>query len=519
MQFKGAGILDKEVEISTIGQVEDRLENPEELEVESTIEDEFEKVPEEEIDLIEATLEKEEEKPRHNYKKVIKGVIIALCTLLVLYGGMTVYFMSHYYFGSEINCINVSGKTVDAVEALMESELQDYTLTLKKRGGEIEQIKAADVGLRYTSYEAFKKLKDSQNPFSWVIACFDAKASKIEVGVSYDAKQLKEKIDNLSCFDNYRIIEPQNPTFQYIENRYVIVDEIPGNKVDKDILYYHVAKALLSKKAEIDLEAINCYIKPQYNSEAPKILKVKDTLNKYSSAKITYTIGNSNEILDGSSINTWLVVNQDFEVMVDDKKVQEYIDTLSEKYDTTGRTRSFITSSGETVQVGGGDFGRTINKVKEAESLISDIKEGRRIMKEPVYSQTVFSHGNSDIADTYVEIDMNKQHIWFYKNGSLIVDGDIVTGNVKAGHRTPKGVYSLKYKVKNAVLRGPGYAAPVTFWMPFNGGIGIHDANWRSKFGGSIYKTDGSHGCINCPYKVAKEIYNNIEIGTPVICY
>lgn len=105
------------------------------------------------------------------------------------------------------------------------------------------------------------------------------------------------------------------------------------------------------------------------------------------------------------------------------------------------------------------------------------------------------------------------------KNGSLIVDGDIVIGNVSSGHTTPKGVYGLKYKAKNVVLRGSGYAALVRFWMPFNGGIGIHDANWRSVFGGDVYKTNGFYACINCPYNVAKEIYNNIESDTPVICY
>jgi lipoprotein-anchoring transpeptidase ErfK/SrfK len=55
--------------------------------------------------------------------------------------------------------------------------------------------------------------------------------------------------------------------------------------------------------------------------------------------------------------------------------------------------------------------------------------------------------------------------------------------------------------------------------MPFNGGIGIHDATWRRKFGGDIYKRDGSHGCINCPLSLAKTIYENIDVGTPIICY
>ena len=101
----------------------------------------------------------------------------------------------------------------------------------------------------------------------------------------------------------------------------------------------------------------------------------------------------------------------------------------------------------------------------------------------------------------------------------LITQGDIVTGNLMKEYDTPEGTYTLDYKKANAVLRGPGYASPVKYWMPFNGGIGLHDASWRSTFGGDIYRTNGSHGCVNLPTKVAGEIFNNIEPGVPVVCY
>ena len=147
------------------------------------------------------------------------------------------------------------------------------------------------------------------------------------------------------------------------------------------------------------------------------------------------------------------------------------------------------------------------------------IKEGQIITRPPAYLQTVLSYGNNDIGSTYVEIDLTKQHLWFYKNSSLIAEGDVVTGNVSSNHTTPKGIYRLKYKTRNTILRGIDYAAPVDYWMPFNGGIGIHDASWRGEFGGNIYMTDGSHGCINSPYNLAKTIYDNIEVDTPIICY
>jgi len=427
--------------------------------------------------------------------------------------------MNHFYFGSAINCINVSGKNVEEVNNQMALELEKYTLNLKERGGKSEEIKAHEVGLKYNSDGQFMVFKQRQNPYKWISAFFNTEESKIVEGVKYDKKQLKERVDALSCFNSSNITEPKNPSFKYTDSGYVIVNEVEGNKVNKDILFKYVADAILKDKATIDLEVINCYIKPQYTSDSQKIIDTKNILNRYVFSKVTYNFGKHKELLDGSTINKWLTVDDKFEVTFDEKEVKNYIDVLSKSYNTIGEKRDFVSSSGRTINVVGGDYGWSINRAKEAKALIIAIKEGKTIEKEPEYIQTALSHGNNDIGNTYVEIDLKKQHLWFYKNGSLIAEGDVVTGNVSAKHSTPGGIYKLKYKQKNAVLRGPGYAAPVTFWMPFNGGIGIHDASWRSVFGGKIYKEDGSHGCINSPYYLAKAIFDNIEAGIPVVCY
>ncbi len=456
-------------------------------------------------------------------KRIKKRIVICIASffsiLIVAYLGMAIYFSHHYYFGSEINCINVSWKTIEEAKTMITSEIDAYTLTLKERGGKTEQIKATEVGLKYDSEEVFNKFKASQDPLKWISPFLNKDSPEMTVGVTYDEKLLKERIDNLSCFDEDNIIEPENASIQYIGNGYIIVDEELGNKVDKDILYSTVVGAILNEEVELDLESADCYIEPQYNSESPEIIKANDTLNKYVNSKITYTFGSTEKTLDGSTINKWLEIGENFEVILDEDKVKEYVDELLKNYNTIGKTRYFVTSLGKTIKVRGGDYGWAINKDEEAESLISDIKEGKTIVKEPNYIQTAFYHGTNDIGNTYVEISLSRQHMWFYKNGSLITHGDIVTGNVKNGYSTPKGIYRLKYKAKDVVLKGDDYEASVTYWMPFNGGIGIHDANWRSQFGGDIYKTNGSHGCINTPYNVAKAIFNSIKVNTPVICY
>ncbi|MFR2849244.1 MAG: L,D-transpeptidase [Hungatella hathewayi] len=118
-----------------------------------------------------------------------------------------------------------------------------------------------------------------------------------------------------------------------------------------------------------------------------------------------------------------------------------------------------------------------------------------------------------------MEINLTAQHLFFYKDGKLLVESDFVSGNSSKGYDTPPGAYPITYKERNATLKGEDYRTPVDYWMPFNGNIGMHDAGWRSSFGGNIFKTSGSHGCVNLPPSVAKTIYENIEAGMPVLCY
>lgn len=458
-------------------------------------------------------------KEENKRNKMIVGMIISIYILLILYVRTTVYFTNHFYFGSEINCINVSGKTVEEVKEEMSSKLQAYTLNLKERGGTNEQIRAFDIGLRYNSGGQYKDFKDRQNPYKWVWALFNTESFKMTDGVSYDEKLLKERVDQLACFNSNNIIEPQNPGFQYTDKGYMIVSEVNGNKVNKDILYDQVAKAILKEKTAIDLELMDCYVHPEYTSNSPKIIETRNTLNKYAASKITYDFGERKETIDGSIINKWLGVNGNLDIIVDEEKVKNDLDEILSPYSTVGKMRSFVTSSGRTINIDGGDYGWTIDTAKEAQDLSAAVKEGQTVTKEPAYTQRAASHDNSDIGDTYVEVDMTNQHLWFYKNGSLIVQGDVVTGNMRGNHATPEGVYRLKYKQTHTILKGQDYSVPVDFWMPFNGGIGIHDASWRSVFGGNIYKTNGSHGCINSPYYLAKTIFYNIAPGDPVICY
>ena len=122
-------------------------------------------------------------------------------------------------------------------------------------------------------------------------------------------------------------------------------------------------------------------------------------------------------------------------------------------------------------------------------------------------------------SDSYIEVDLEAQEIYMYLDGELVFRSDCVTGDVWRRRETPKGVFYVEYKQRNRVLKGEDYRTPVSYWMHFYNHCGFHDASWRRAFGDEIYLRDGSHGCVNMPPAKAKELYDLVYKGIPVIVY
>lgn len=373
--------------------------------------------------------------------------------------------------------------------------------------------------MKYDADKSVQDLKDKQKGYKWISAFFDKKDTNISLELVYDKDLLKKQFDKLACLDSKNIVEPKDAGIKYTDNGYVIENEVMGTKLNKDGLYSKVESSVKKLETSIDLEAEKLYINPQYTSKDQKLVAAKDLLNKYITSKTTYKLGGQSEVIDGSIIKQWIYVDKDFAAKIDEEKVREYVQGLANKYNTVGRARNFKTSSGAMIAVGGGDYGYAISVNDDVQTLLAAIKEGQVVEREPKYTKTAFGSISNDIGNTYVEVDMTKQHLWFYKNGALVVEGDIVTGDLSKGNGTPTGIYSVKLKQRNATLKGEDYATPVSFWMPFVRGVGLHDAYWRQEFGKDIYKTNGSHGCVNCPPAVANAIFDNIQVGTPVVCF
>lgn len=440
-----------------------------------------------------------------------------------LYWHESLKYQTCFLPGTIVDGMDVTGKTASEVEDAITEQLKGYTLTINGREELSESITGESVGLYAEFDDTLEKAVAAQKPMNWGKYRFGKAVNEVNTDalLHYSSEMLDEAVAGLSCMDRENMREPQDARISDYDSAtgsYMIIKEDEGTELLEDKVKEAVATAIMSLAESVDLEEQGCYLAPSVTSEDEALKTACETMNKYVGAKITYKFGDKAETLNGNEIHNWLTVNGT-SVSVSEAKAAEYVKNLASAYNTAYKPKTLKTSYGKNVTITTGSYGWKIDQTKETAALVSLIKNGEQTSREPEYSQKAASRSGNDYGNTYVEINLTAQHLYFYVDGKLLVQSDFVSGNAAKGWSTPAGAYALTYKQRNATLKGQGYATPVSYWMPFNGGIGLHDANWRKTFGGTIYKNKGSHGCINLPPAVAKTIYENISAGDPVLCY
>lgn len=470
--------------------------------------------------------EKGKQKNSRIWKKVGVGLASAAGGIFLVYLAFALYFNSHFYFFTQINGNNFSAKSIEDVEKFMEKQVEGYQLTLQKNDNSTETIVGKDISLKYSPGTELEQAVKSQNPFLWPKAFFKKDNLEIQIGVKYDRDVLVTLISKLDCVADKNPVKPESAVPVFDGNTFVIQKEVLGNVVDEEAFTAAIEEHLNGFLNTLNMEEKGCYLKPVYFSDSQEVLDAQKQMNQYLKAEITYDFVPYTEVVDKKVISEWIAVDDNMKVFFHKKKVKKYIENLAAKYNTSGKPRSFVTANGNTVEVKNGIYGWKINQDEEYKKLVANIKEGQTIKREPVYSRRAVSHKGNDFGNTYAEVDLTAQKMWFIKDGKIVLESPIVTGKPSTGHATPQGTYTVSYTQKGAVLRGRimpdgtrEYESPVDYWMPFNGGIGFHDASWQSSFGGNRYLTHGSHGCVNMPLEKAEALFGYLRAGTPVICH
>ncbi len=454
-----------------------------------------------------------------------RTIVITLVILLLLltagaYGYGVYYFSGHFLPGSMVNGFNCSYMTQSETEDLLNQRVGAYVLAVETMKNGQEAVSAQDVDLSFVSTGIVNKLIKDQNRFTWFLAFNQNKNYDISESLSYNVEMLKTAVGNLKCLQPENVVEPVDAQIQDTGETFEIIPEVVGNALDRTKTEEVIAAAMLRGKTSVNLEDESCYRRPSVYSTGEQIQANCEKMNQLCKVIITYDFADRTETVDRSVIKNWFGYDEDGNVILDEILVRQYVSDLGLKYDTMGQTRTFMTYDNREKEINGGDYGWVIDQDAEVAALMEAVESGVTQVREPVYMYSGYSRGTNDIGSTYVEIDLTNQRLVFYKNGTPVVDTPVVTGNPDIeGCATPTGCYAVDAKESPAVLTGEDYEANVTYWIPFAGNVGIHDASWRSEFGGNLYLWEGSHGCVNVPYDKAAALYADVEVGMPVVVY
>jgi lipoprotein-anchoring transpeptidase ErfK/SrfK len=467
-----------------------------------------------------AKKQKKQPKPRQRKAapkaKIIGGIIAAIA---IIYAAFAVYFNYHFFPNTAINGLAASGKTVSAISSSVENRADTYSVELKGRKGETEKITATALGLKYQGKKRVQQILSNQNGFAWPAHLLSGKKSYS--AISYDKDKIDYLVRNLFQVSGSQVEAARNAQPVYKDGKIVIEDQISGSTVDQTKLNKLLISAIADGDSTIDLKKEDCYVQPKYTSSSKKVKQAAAKMRKMIKAEITYTFGSDKVVIDKSVFGPWLTVDDKMNVTIDQTQLKKYLYDLAYKTNTYYGKHTFKTTGGSTITVNGGNYGWRIDRDAEAKNLTQEIEAGKVITRNPEYSKKgkVRNSTYDDVGDSYVEVSIGAQHMWVYKDGKKVVDTAVVTGDVTKGNGTTPGAYYIAYKERHATLKGEGYSTPVSYWMPFNGGQGIHDSYWRGAYGGTIYRGNGSHGCVNTPPAQVALVWDNVSQGTPVIVY
>ncbi|MBU5480051.1 L,D-transpeptidase/peptidoglycan binding protein [Blautia sp. MSJ-19] len=464
----------------------------------------------------------------------IFGLIILMVLVLggCAYGAVSYYFADRFFEGTWINGVDCSQMTAYEVEDAFKQKFQSYSIEVSSRNLAAQSISGQDISYQYLSTGEVLALLKQQKPYEWIRGLYEQKSYTVSENTGYNKTQLQEQLKALECAKAENQTEPENAYVAYQDGQFVIVPETEGSKLDIKAAYQVLNEAVSEGKTSIDFnDTPEAYVSADVRSDSPELQSALEACNNYTKASITYTFGTQTTTLNGDTIKDWLQFDEKGQLIWDDNSFQQhvadYVAQLAATYDTVGTEREFQATSGRTVYVSSSVYGWKIDQAAEAAQLSQEIQSGTQTSREPIYAQTANSYGVNDLGDTYIEVDLSEQHMYYYQNGADIFESDFVSGNMSyADRQTHSGIFTLYYKKSPDVLRGAQkadgtyeYEQKVEYWMPFDGGIGFHDATWRDEFGGDIYLTNGSHGCINLPPENAAVLYDLIQYGVPIVCF
>lgn len=463
-------------------------------------------------------------------KRILKHLVIVLAiitiSLMGTYVGLAVYYHNAFAYGTWINGVYCTGRSIQEVNDELVKDFTYEGVHVYDKDGNVFTIPAEQISYQFDFGRALEIYQKQQNAWMWIDSMIHEHITDLTPVVSYDPVKFEACFAALPFSVDNIPNEERGVEIIKTDRGYELVNE------RTEVLNLEEAKAVIlaaveDSKEEVSLVEAGCYHDLELTDQMRDTLVLWEKLEAFQQCGIVYQMGEEQIPLDGSVVSEWIALDEAGGFLLDEAgqlqlkegAIEDFVAELAAEYDTVGASRQFHATRGEIVTVEGGLYGNQIDQKAEIAYLTAAFRERRQEVHEPAYLQEAWKQGKEDIGSTYIEVDMGEQKMYYYVDGVLKIETPIVTGNTSRRMGTPSGVNYVYLKQKNRILRGANYASHVDFWMPVKGNIGIHDAAWRSKFGGEIFKTDGSHGCVNTPREAMEQLYDMAQVGTPVVMF
>ncbi len=468
--------------------------------------------------------------------RVVFGTLVALLVLCGIYAGVALYFHGHFLPNTKVNGEEVSGMAVGDLADMISEIGESYSIHVSGLGID-HTISAADIDFVYDG-EAYAKQAQDQIPnWAWLLEIANTHDITVNEATTYSAEKLDLILNNLVGEANKGATPPTNASMAYdaTGQQFVPVSEALGTEIELQSVIDTANEAVMMMQTEAVLDDSDL-VQPTITTEDERITSGVNHANTLLNSNFTMRIaGNDVMGIEKDLMASWLYLDANCNLEVNPELVKAWTQgPLSEFLDTIGSKRTYTRPDGKVIDVEGGYGDSAYGWLLDGEALANElVVRLKDINVEPFEipmkkSAAVWTPHGQEWPARYIDVDLSEQYVRMYDESSnLIWEAPCVSGNPVYGGGTDPGVYYIYDKESPTVLVGldydrdgqPDYRTDVTYWMPFDGGEGLHDAGWRGSFGGSIYTYDGSHGCVNLPYYSAQSLYGITVVGDVVVVH
>ncbi len=454
------------------------------------------------------------EVPARKHSKAMIAVIIVLVLAGVLgavYGLGRYYFSSHYYPGTYVAGVDAAGLTEDELVQAIDATTQSYAVTVSNGSYELA-FSSGDIDLTCDSRALAQTLLQDQDVARWPVDLAHANVRmESNLGFEFDDQKLRELVNKSVASYNQTAKQPVSAKIVLNEQKdaFSVVPEEAGTALDAAAVYRVAADCVKQGLSSAQLTEAAC-VQPVYKEASPSTAAALERANQVLKTNIHLAHGDTVVMdLEPSTFVSWLKVRDDLTLTIDKEPATAWADDyLWEVADYSDEANAYVVDPAA--------FATKLLEAVEAYSFeplqLSYKAVPRHLPGGGALNPTPW---DANIG-RYIDINKKSQVACLYDaTGRVLWETVVTTGNEAAKHGTPTGKFAIYDKKTDFMLIGfdensdgkPDYERHVDFWMPFHLGIGLHDASWRTVYGGTEYLNNGSGGCVNLPHDAAASLY------------